>query len=153
MAINWKNDTGATICQNDIIIIFVILPCLFCQISFTGSGVLTIFIYRGLTRNPEIRNTHTWVLLNIWRLGHVRDTEFGTNVSNEMLLNAAKCQGNSFYRFWVKGRETNRGRGEYSPPRLGLRAGLQADYPAHFSHCGLIKVFIISHKMNMAKTW
>ena len=37
----------------------------------------------------------------MWRLGRVRDTRFGTNVSNEMLLNAAKCQGYSFYRFWI----------------------------------------------------
>ena len=27
---------------------------------------------------------------NIWRLGHVRDTKFGNDVSNEMLLNAAQ---------------------------------------------------------------
>ena len=31
----------------------------------------------------------------------VRDTKFGKNVSNKMLLNVAKCQGYSFYRFWV----------------------------------------------------
>ena len=24
----------------------------------TGSGVMTIFVYKGLTRNPEIRNTN-----------------------------------------------------------------------------------------------
>ena len=24
----------------------------------TGSGIMTIFVYKGLTRNPEIRNTH-----------------------------------------------------------------------------------------------
>ena len=23
----------------------------------TGSGIMTIFVYKGLTRNPEIRNT------------------------------------------------------------------------------------------------
>ena len=61
-----------------------------------GSGVFTIFVYKGLTRNPEIGNTPVRVLPNIWRLGRVRDTIFGTNVSNEMLQNATKCQG---YRF------------------------------------------------------
>ena len=66
-----------------------------------GSGVMTIFFYKGLTRNPEIRNTPVWVLPNICRLEEVRDTKFGTNVTNEMLLNAAKCWGYSFYRFWV----------------------------------------------------
>ena len=59
-----------------------------------GSGVMTIFNYKGLTRNPEIGNSSIWVFPNIWRLGQVRDTKFNTNtnVSNEMLLNAVKCQ-------------------------------------------------------------
>ena len=47
-----------------------------------------------------LRNTHIKVLPNIWGLGQVRDTKFGTNVSNEKLLNAAKCQGYSFYCFF-----------------------------------------------------
>ena len=59
-----------------------------------GSGVMTIFNYKGLTRNPEIGNSSIWVFPNSWRLGQVRDTKFNTNtnVSNEMLLNAVKCQ-------------------------------------------------------------
>ena len=72
--------------------------------TITGSGVMTIFFYKGLTRNPEIGNTPVWVLPNIWRLGWVRNTEiteFGTSVSNKMLLNAAKYQGYTFYLFWV----------------------------------------------------
>ena len=73
----------------------------------TGSGVMPIFFYKGLTRNPEIRNTPVWFLANVWRLGRVRDTKFGKNVSNKMLLNAAKCQGYSSYRLWViKGKPT-----------------------------------------------
>ena len=76
----------------------------------TGSGVMTIFFYKGLTRNTEIGNTPVWVLPNIRRLGQVRDTEFGRNVYNKILLNDAKCQGYSFYRFWViKGKPTERG--------------------------------------------
>ena len=66
----------------------------------TGSGIKTIF-FKGLTRNPEIGNTPVWFLSNIWRLDQGRDTKFGANVFNEMLLNAAKFQGYSFYRFWV----------------------------------------------------
>ena len=27
---------------------------------FTGSGIITIFFYKGLTRNPEIGNTPIW---------------------------------------------------------------------------------------------
>ena len=67
---------------------------------------MTIFFHKRLTRNPEIRNTPVSVLPNIWRLGQVRDTKFGTNVSNKILLNDAKCQGSSFYRFYVKGNPT-----------------------------------------------
>ena len=58
----------------------------------TGSGVMTIFFYKGLTRNLEIGNTPVWVLPNIWRLGQVRDIKFDMNLFNEKLLNAAKCQ-------------------------------------------------------------
>ena len=88
---------------------------------FTGSGIMTIFFYKGLTRNPEIGNTPVWVLPNIWRLGQVMDTKFGTNVSNKMLLNAAKFQGYSSYRFWViKGKPTGEGvKLPHPPPRLG----------------------------------
>ena len=66
---------------------------------------MTIAFYKGLTRNPEIGNTQVCVLPNIWRLGRVRDTEIGVNVSNEMLM------GYSFYRFWVIKRKLNRGGG------------------------------------------
>ena len=33
---------------------------------------MTIFSYKGLTRNPEIENTPVWILPNIWRLGWAR---------------------------------------------------------------------------------
>ena len=70
---------------------------------------MTIYVYKGLTKNPEIRNTSVWVLLNIWRLGRVKDNPIGTDVSNEILLSAAKCQSYSFYRFWIiKGKPTGR---------------------------------------------
>ena len=50
------------------------------------------------------------VLPSIWRLGRVRNTKFGTNVSNKMLLNAATCKGYSFYHFLViKGKPTGAG--------------------------------------------
>ena len=92
----------------------------------TASGVIAIFSCIGLTRNPEIRNIPIWLLPNIWWLGPVRETNFGTNVSNEMLLNAWKCQGSRFYRLWViKGKPIG-GAGKITPsppspqPRLGL---------------------------------
>ena len=57
----------------------------------TSSRVMAIFFYNGLTRNLEIENTPIRNLSYIWRLGQVGNTKFVTNVSNEMLLNAAKC--------------------------------------------------------------
>ena len=78
----------------------------------SGSGVMTVFFYKGLTRNPDIGNTPVWVLPNIWRLEQVRDTKFGMDVSNKMLLHAAKCQRYNFYRFSViKGKPTAEGAG------------------------------------------
>ena len=91
----------------------------------TGSGVMTISSYKGLTRNPEVANTPVSVLPNIWRLGRVSNTKFGTNLSNKMLLNGAKCQGYSFYCLWAIKRKPIRegGRwGKITPPtprRLG----------------------------------
>ena len=34
----------------------------------TGSGVMTIFVYKGLTRNPETRNTPSefWSISGNW---------------------------------------------------------------------------------------
>ena len=77
------------------------------HVIITGSAVITISFYKGLTRNPEIRNTLVWVLPNIWRLGQGRNTKFGTSISNKMLMYAAKCQGCSSFRLWViKGKPT-----------------------------------------------
>ena len=59
----------------------------------------------------EIGNTSVLVLPNIWRLGRVMDTKFGINVSNRMLLNAAKFQGYSSYRFLVIKRKSTGGGG------------------------------------------
>ena len=73
-----------------------------CNINIiTGSGIMPIFFYKGLTRNPEIGNTLVWVLPNIWILEQVMNTKFGTSIFNRMLLNFEKFQIYSFYRFWV----------------------------------------------------
>ena len=76
----------------------------------TFSGFMTISFYKGLTRNPEIGNTPVWVFSSIWRLVQVMNAKFRTNVSNKMLLNAAKCQIYSFYPFWVIKRKPTGGR-------------------------------------------
>ena len=92
------------------------------QVSCQYHHWLLCYFYKGLTRNLEIRNTPVWVLPNIWRLGGVRDTKFGTNVSNEMLLKAAKCQGYSFYRFWViKGKPTRGSKLPHSPIQIRVK--------------------------------
>ena len=112
-----ENDNDVTICQYDVIVKFF-CRCFVSLVKFSyssklyvniskGPKVMTIYFYKGLTRNWKIRNTLIWILLNIWRLGRVRDTKFRTDFSNEMLLNAAKCQGYSLYCFWViKGKQT-----------------------------------------------
>ena len=88
----------------------------------TVSGVMTISFYKGLTRNLEIGNTPVWVLPNIHRLGWVRNTKFGTIISNKMLLNPAKCQGYSLYRFGViKGKPTGKGGGGVKLPPTQIR--------------------------------
>ena len=56
---------------------------------------------------PEIGNTPVWNLLNISKLGRVRDTKFVADVINKKLLNPVKNQSYNLYRFWVtKGKPT-----------------------------------------------
>ena len=109
LAINRKKDNAVNINRNVIIVNFF---CRF-RVSFVkfsywsnfhvniiiGSRVVIGFLYIGLNRNPEIGNTPVGVSPNIWKLGQFRDDTFSMNVSNKMLLNAAKCHGNRFYRF------------------------------------------------------
>ena len=118
LAINRKNKNDVTIYRHN-----VIVKCFWCyfvsllKFSYWSNfcvNIVSIYFYKGLTRNPEIRNAPVWVLLKIWRLGWVRDTKFGTDISNEMLLNAAKCQGCNFYRFWVIKRKAT-GRDKITP--------------------------------------
>ena len=99
----------------------------------TGSGIMTISFYKGLTRNPEIRNTPIWALPNIWRLGWVMDAKFGTNVSNRILLKAAKFQGYSFYYFWViKGKPTGGGV-KLAPPHTQIRVNWNENFDYFFT--------------------
>ena len=88
---------------------------------------MIVLFYKGLTRNLEMRNTPVRGLPNIWRLGQVRDTKFGTNVSNKMLLNAAKARVTAFTisellrekqqvgGAWGVGRAGEGGEGEITP--------------------------------------
>ena len=78
---------------------------------------VAVFLFSSLATGPSLTSISLLALYlwqfpfikhppEIWKselrtLGQVKDTKFGTNVSNEMLLNAAECQGYSFYRFYV----------------------------------------------------
>ena len=108
---NRKNDNDVTIFQHHVIV-KLFWRCFISLIKFsysskfhvniiTVSGVMKIFFYKGLTRNLVNGNTPVWVLPNIRRLEQDRDTKFGTNVSNKILLKVAKCQDYSFHCFWV----------------------------------------------------
>ena len=131
LAKNPKNDNDVTIFRHDVNVKFF-WRCFVSLVKFSywskfhvniiiGSGIMTISFCKGLTKNPQIGNTHVWVFPNIWRLGRVVDTKFRTNVSNRILLNAAKFQGYSFYLFWViKGKPLEGGKTAPHPPRFGL---------------------------------
>ena len=86
----------------------------FVLISFLVLELWQFLFEKDLTWNPEIGNTSVWVLSNFSRLGWVKDTKFGVNVSNKNLLNAAKHQAYCFYRFWVIKWEINCGN-KYTP--------------------------------------
>ena len=92
LAINWKNDNYAIFYGRGVNVNFfwrcrvflvnVIYWSKFHVNTSTGSGVMTIFVYKGLIRSPEIGNAPAWFLLNIWILGQVTNAKFGI-VSNE----------------------------------------------------------------------
>ena len=85
-----------------------------------SSLVLELWQFSFIRDWPEIGNTTVRVLPNIWRLRRVRDTKFNPSFFDEMLLNAAKCQGYSFYRFWViKGKPTG---GKITPTQIRVKA-------------------------------
>ena len=124
LAIKWKNVNDVTILRHGVIVIFfdVVLIFLSRLVIIIGSGAMTISFNKRLIRNPEIENTPVWVVSNIWKLGGVRNNEFGMNLSNKMLWNAEKSQSYNFYRFWViKWKLTERVK--YLSPnlRLGLK--------------------------------
>ena len=101
IAISWKDDKTSSS------IFLKLLSISLVKFSYWSkflvniiTGVMAIFIYKEL-KSQIIGNIPIWVLPNNWRLKQVRNTKFGTNFSKKMLLNAAKCQGYTFYHFWV----------------------------------------------------
>ena len=68
----------------------------------TGSGVITIFFYKGLAKNAEIGNTPIWFLPNICWLDWVRDTEFGTKLPLTMIETIYKYLRKVSKKLWKK---------------------------------------------------
>ena len=105
-----------------------------------SSLVLELWQFTFIRDWPEIRKSETplvWVLPNTRRLGLVRDTKFGMNVSNEMLLNDAKCQGYNFYCFWViKGKPKGGGGGKITTPTqyMNKENNMKHENAAHSLH-------------------
>ena len=73
LAINWNNDNNVTIFRDEVIVHLFLWCCFISLFNFlhwskfhvnimTGSGVMTISYYKGLSRNPETRNNTVWVL-------------------------------------------------------------------------------------------
>ena len=152
LARNWKNNYDVTIFWHDVIVMLFWLGFVF-LVNFsylskfngniiTGSGVMTIFFYKRLTRNLEIANTCVWVFPIIWRLGWVGDTKLGSNACNKMLLNAAKCQGYSFYCYWViKGNPTGGGKITPSPTLIRVNIANNPKYDRY--QCGIKRLLVV----------
>ena len=84
---------------------------------------VVLFLLSSLVTVPSSMSISSLglALPNFWRVGQVRNTKCGTNVSNEMLLNVVKYQDYSFYLFWViKGKPTGGGKINLPLPKLGL---------------------------------
>ena len=98
--------------QNDAILSMFQITFTDASLDFSYSSFFKIMIFSNRFSqwslsviSPQSGLPEYWkseiVLIYIWRQGRVRNAKFGTNASNEKLLNAAKCQGHSFYRFCV----------------------------------------------------
>ena len=60
-------------------------------LSERGSNFFNLFQKERGTQKGGVDSNPGKLWPNILRLGQVRDTKFGTNVSNKMLPNAVKC--------------------------------------------------------------
>ena len=110
LAMNLKNDSDATIFRHEVTVNFfdvvlILLSSLVTVTSFMSISSLVLELWQfSFIRNPEIGNIPVLVFPNIWRLRRVKDTKFGTNASNKILLNATKCRGkiNCYHWFCQK---------------------------------------------------
>ena len=125
---------------------------------------VVLFLLSNLVTSPSFMSISSLVL-ELWQFSFIRDwpeirkseiptsefcplsedwSKFGANVSNRMLLNAAKFQGYSFYRFWViKGKPTEGGAGggKITPTLIRVNRMLQ------LSSLGWLEIFIYFHML------
>ena len=90
--------------SNFINVVVFSLSSFFSKFDFfiiTGFGVMTNFVYKGLTRNLEYGNTRLWIFPYKWALKQASNMQFGANISNKKLLIAVKVHAYCFYHFWV----------------------------------------------------
>ena len=80
LAKNSENVNEVTIFRHDVIVNFFWRFVSLLKFSYwskihvniiNGSETMTIFFFKGLTRNLDIGNTPVWVLSNIWRWGEL----------------------------------------------------------------------------------
>ena len=129
LAINQKKDNEITICRNGVIVNFFFFFFFFFDIA--------VFVLSSLVTGPSFMSI-SWLAMEFWQFSFLKDwpeirkleiplseffsTKFRMNVSNKKIVNIAKCQGYSFYRFWVITRKSNGGEiPPPPPPRLALR--------------------------------
>ena len=98
----------------------------FMSITLVGLELWQLLLIRDLTRDTKTEYT-VWVLPNVWRLKRVGDANIDMNVSDEKLLNAAKCQDYSFYHFWlIKGKQTGVV-GRNIPTQIGVKHRIKVE--------------------------
>ena len=132
LAINWKYVNDVIIFWNDVIVKFVrryfdvIFLVKFSYWStfhvniITGSGVMTISFYQGLTRNPEIGNNLVWVLPNIWRLWD----KLGIPNLTRTSLNVTECCKMPGLLRVIKGKPIWGEGVKLPPPQIRVKVGL-----------------------------
>ena len=103
LAKNCKIDSDVIIFRHDVIVNFFGIFCLSCELQLLVQVSCQyhhwFWSYDNLLLQGIDQKSGNRKLFNIWRLGKVRNNKFCKGISNEMLLNAAKCQSYSFYRF------------------------------------------------------
>ena len=98
--------------------------------------VLKLWQFLFVRDSPKMQKLEiplSWFLSDTWRLGRVRDTKFGTSVSNEKLLNAAKWQVTVFTVSELL-RLNNRGM-TFTPSGLGLKQKKQTICEYNITWC------------------